>query len=112
MLLARFIILAIICSVTLRNNVVASCSHALHSTSTIDSTFDDDDFPPDDSDTPIPSEDENPLPSVSDWADEAPCPMLALPLIRTPSLRIVYCESLSSCSCSAHLLYTLQRLRI
>jgi hypothetical protein len=76
------------------------------------SAFDDDEAPADDSDTPAPFDDDNPTLSVPELADEVPCPLLTLPLIRTPSTPAIQWKRAPSAVLSAALLYSLQRLRI
>jgi hypothetical protein len=112
MLVARFVILTLICSAALRNNFSTACAPVLcHPTPAFDTASDKGQLPPDDSDTPVPSEDENTVPSVSDWADEVPC-SLPLPVIRTPSARAFDWERNASFTHSTNLVYALRRLRI
>jgi hypothetical protein len=115
MFLARLILLTLLCTVTLRNHFATACGGAVrYSPSTTDPecAFDDDDeFPPDDSDTPAAPEDD-PILSVSDWGDEVACPLLTLPLIGTPSTPAFQGERAPAAIFSANLLYSLRRLRL
>jgi hypothetical protein len=109
MLVGRFILLALICSITVReNSTFVLAGVTARSAAPTASRSDQDPAPSDDSEMPVPLDEEDLLPSVSDFI--GPC-AVALPQPATPLTRFPW-DRVSSPSCAAALLCSLGRLKL